>query len=105
MAPVTHAHSPCGPRSLPHEKRAPASHQTSLDRACARAMQVCDALEDVMEGGGVIVDYHSCDFFPERWFDLVVVLQCDNTVLWNRLEKRGYSQPKIQENVQCEVRA
>ena len=23
-----------------------------------------------------------------RWFDLVVVLQTDNTVLWERLEKR-----------------
>jgi hypothetical protein len=34
------------------------------------------------------VDYHSCDFFPERWFDLVVVLQTDNTILYERLEKR-----------------
>lgn len=25
---------------------------------------------------------------PERWFDLVVVLQADNTILWERLEKR-----------------
>jgi len=58
-----------------------------------------------MDAGGNIVDHHSCDFFPERWFDLVVVLQCDNTVLWNRLEKRGYSKSKIQENVQCEVTA
>jgi len=56
-----------------------------------------------MDAGGNIVDHHSCDFFPERWFDLVVVLQCDNTVLWNRLEKRGYSKSKIQENVQCEI--
>jgi len=65
--------------------------------------KVCDALEDQMDAGGNIVDHHSCDFFPERWFDLVVVLQCDNTVLWNRLEKRGYSKSKIQENVQCEI--
>jgi hypothetical protein len=100
----------------------------------AAPWQVCDALEDLMEPGGNVVDYHSCDFFPERreapshtatcphtsrptapapprrpgrlsprsswpprllppfgicrWFDLVVVLQTDNTVLWNRLEKR-----------------
>lgn len=38
-----------------------------------------------------------------RWFDLVLVLQTDNTVLWERLEKRGYSEKKIQENVQCEI--
>lgn len=28
--------------------------------------QVCDALEDMMGEGGVLVDYHGCDFFPER---------------------------------------
>ena len=32
-----------------------------------------------------------------------MVLQCDNSELWARLEKRGYSTPKIQENVQCEI--
>ncbi|KAL4857829.1 4-hydroxy-3-methylbut-2-en-1-yl diphosphate synthase (ferredoxin) [Chlorella vulgaris] len=65
--------------------------------------KVCDALEDLMAEGGCLVDYHGCDFFPERWFDLVVVLQADNTVLWERLEKRGYSERKVQENVQCEI--
>ncbi|KAL2488856.1 Adenylate kinase isoenzyme 6-like protein [Forsythia ovata] len=29
---------------------------------------VCDELEDLMEEGGNIVDYHGGDFFPERWF-------------------------------------
>lgn len=39
----------------------------------------------------------------DRWFDLVVVLQADNTVLYERLEKRGYAQNKISENVECEI--
>lgn len=51
-------------------------------------LQVCDELEDLMEEGGNIVDYHGCDFFPERWFDQVVVLQTDNTVLYDRLSRR-----------------
>ena len=51
-------------------------------------LQVCDALEDQLNVGGNIVDFHSCDFFPERWFDLVIVLQTDNTILYDRLEKR-----------------
>lgn len=38
-----------------------------------------------------------------RWFDLVVVLQTDNTVLYERLEKRGYPQAKVTENVECEI--
>ena len=30
---------------------------------------VCDELEPIMSGrGGVILEFHSCDFFPERWF-------------------------------------
>ncbi len=49
---------------------------------------VCDALEDRMAQGGVVLDHHSCDFFPERWFDLIVVLRTDNSVLYPRLEKR-----------------
>jgi broad-specificity NMP kinase len=56
-----------------------------------------------MEQGGVIVDHHSSHFFPERFFDLVVVLQTDNTLLYDRLKKRGYGDKKIQENVQCEI--
>ena len=54
--------------------------------------QVIDELDDendlnVMQGG-YIVDYHSCDFFPERFFQLVLVLRTDNAVLWERLGAR-----------------
>ena len=27
--------------------------------------QVCDELEDMMEAGGVVIDYHGSDLFPE----------------------------------------
>ncbi|RWR74822.1 adenylate kinase isoenzyme 6 [Cinnamomum micranthum f. kanehirae] len=64
---------------------------------------VCDELEDIMEEGGNIVDYHGCDFFPERWFDRVVVLQTDNSVLYDRLASRGYMGPKLTNNIECEI--
>ncbi|KAL8142421.1 hypothetical protein V2J09_015453 [Rumex salicifolius] len=64
---------------------------------------VCDELEDKMEVGGIIVDYHGCDFFPERWFDRVVVLQTDNTLLYDRLSKRGYEGSKLSNNIECEI--
>lgn len=38
--------------------------------------------------GGLVLDWHTCDLWPERWIDLVVVLRCDHSVLWDRLEKR-----------------
>ncbi|KAI3522801.1 hypothetical protein L1887_00851 [Cichorium endivia] len=64
---------------------------------------VCDELEEIMEGGGNIVDHHGCDFFPERWFDRVVVLQTENSILYDRLSKRGYTGAKLTNNIECEI--
>ena len=65
---------------------------------------VCDELEPLMsQRGGIILEFHSCDFFPERWFDLIVLLRCDNTALFDRLKERGYNQKKIEENLNCEI--
>ena len=44
--------------------------------------------EEGDERGGLVLDWHTCDVWPERWVDLVVVLRCDHSVLWERLEKR-----------------
>ena len=33
--------------------------------------RLLDALEEKLEGGGSVVDFHGCELFPERWFDLV----------------------------------
>ncbi len=47
-----------------------------------------DVLEPLILKGGNVVDYHGCDFFPEDWFDLIVVLQTTNGNLYSRLESR-----------------
>ncbi|CAD5113625.1 DgyrCDS2788 [Dimorphilus gyrociliatus] len=65
--------------------------------------RVIDEMEEDMNDGGVVVDYHGCDFFPKRWFDLVIVLRTDNTKLYERLEKRGYKGKKLRENIECEI--
>jgi adenylate kinase len=64
---------------------------------------VVDEMEELMSKGGNVVDYHSSGFFPERWFDMIVCLQCDNTILYDRLQARQYPKHKIEENVQCEI--
>ncbi|XP_051786122.1 adenylate kinase isoenzyme 6 isoform X2 [Erpetoichthys calabaricus] len=51
--------------------------------------RVIDELEDKMIDGGMIIDYHSSDFFPERWFHIVFVLRTDNSLLYDRLESRS----------------
>lgn len=54
--------------------------------------------------GGIVVDYHSSDFFPVRWFDYVIVLRCENAPLYDRLHAReNYSEKKRAENLECEI--
>mmetsp|Transcript_8315 Transcript_8315/g.25699 ORF Transcript_8315/g.25699 Transcript_8315/m.25699 type:complete len:211 (-) Transcript_8315:1154-1786(-) len=66
--------------------------------------KVLDAMEETVgKVGGFVVEYHACDLFPERWFDLVVVLRAATHVLYDRLQARGYAADKIQENVTCEI--
>ncbi|KAG1716555.1 hypothetical protein ID866_607 [Astraeus odoratus] len=65
--------------------------------------KLLDELEPLATQGGVILDWHTCDIFPERWIDLVVVLRCNHTLLWERLENRGYPLKKIQENNEAEI--
>lgn len=67
---------------------------------------VLDYMEDTMlidTRGGCIVEYHSSDWFPERWFDLVVVLRTEIEFLVKRLDRRGYSESKVRENTECEI--
>lgn len=64
---------------------------------CA-AFQLLDELEPVAEKGGVVMDYHSNDFFPQRFFDLVLVLRTDNTVLFDRLKARCGRSRQAREN-------
>lgn len=45
--------------------------------------------------GGLIIDFHSSDFFPLRYFDLVILVRCSNDKLYKRLEERGYDAKKI----------
>lgn len=49
-----------------------------------------DYLEPHIPKGGYIIDFHGSAFFPERYFNLVIVLTTNNTILYDRLEKRGY---------------
>jgi len=65
--------------------------------------KVCDELETRLAAGGCVVDFHSVDFMPERWFKLVLVLRTDNQVLYPRLESRGYAENKIGENIDAEI--
>ncbi|WFD25470.1 adenylate kinase [Malassezia nana] len=75
---------------------------------CEQAQQLSDNDET---RGGLVLDWHTCDAWPERWIDLVIVLRCDHQQLWTRLEKRfvssthprNYTEKKIAENNEAEI--
>lgn len=50
--------------------------------------KLLDIMEGMMAKGGNVVDYHGCEFFPERWFDGVFVIRTNNTTLYDRLTVR-----------------
>lgn len=59
--------------------------------------KLLDHIEDRMNSnqGGAVVDYHGSDFFPERWFDYVIILRCPTEILFDRLSQRGYDEFKV----------
>ncbi|KAF2841431.1 P-loop containing nucleoside triphosphate hydrolase protein [Patellaria atrata CBS 101060] len=65
--------------------------------------KLLDAIEDEVKGGGYLIDWHGCDMFPESWIDLVVVIRCDSTLLYDRLSARGYVKKKLDENMDVEI--
>ena len=61
--------------------------------------KLLDAMEVILdkaaeEGQGIVADFHVCEMFPERWFDLVLCLRTSTDVLFDRLTARGYSEKK-----------
>lgn len=65
--------------------------------------KLVDELEEVMSRGGVILDHHMTDFYPERWFDIVFVLRTKNDLLYDRLLARGYVGKKLENNIEAEI--
>lgn len=82
----------------------------AMDTHELREDALLDRMEEVLRerethGEACVVDYHSCELFPERWFDLVVALTLveHTSELYERLEARGYGEKKIRENVECDI--
>eukprot|EP00002_Diphylleia_rotans_P023823 TRINITY_DN4693_c0_g2_i3.p1 TRINITY_DN4693_c0_g2~~TRINITY_DN4693_c0_g2_i3.p1 ORF type:complete len:183 (+),score=44.44 TRINITY_DN4693_c0_g2_i3:64-612(+) len=88
---------------LVKEKQLYEEYDAEFDTYIIDEDKVCDELEDQMVEGFNVVDHHGCDFFPQRWFDLVVVLKSTTENLYDRLVKRGYTEKKVNENMECEI--
>ena len=67
--------------------------------------KLLDVLDPIIknEHNGILLDYHSIDFFHEDWMDLIIVLRSNTEILYDRLQERGYNSKKISENMECEI--
>ena len=82
-------------------------YDKTLDTQVLDEEKLLDILEQTFDddrsSGGIVADYHACELFPERWFDLVICLRVETHVLYDRLVARGYSEVKRNENMECEI--
>ena len=83
-------------------------HDDELDTNILDEDKLLDLMENMLqecaaENVGIVADYHSCELFPERWFDLILVLRAKTDVLYDRLTERGYNEKKRSENMECEI--
>lgn len=85
------------------ERNLLADHDPSHDAFYMHEDAVLDELEPLMADGGIILDHHSCDWYPERWIQMVICLRARTEALYDRLEQRGYSPQKLNENMQAEI--
>ena len=89
------------------EKKCHLEYDAALDTHVLDEDNLLDTLEIDFDtqhiAGGIVADYHACELFPERWFDLILVLRANTEVLYDRLTERGYNEKKRSENMQCEI--
>ena len=52
---------------------------------------------------GVVFDSHLAHYLPRKYVNLCIVTRTEPKKLYSRLKKRGYSQLKIEENMEAEI--
>lgn len=66
--------------------------------------KLADLMVPDLEKGGKVLDWiHSDLWEPPSLIDLVVVLTCNNTVLFDRYVDRDYNERKIEQNTDSEI--
>lgn len=80
------------------------SYDKAFDSVVPDEERLLDTLEMLIQRNkNILIDHHSCERFPVRWFDVVVLLHLSTEELYDRLASRGYSSKKIQENIEVEI--
>ncbi|KJP85358.1 hypothetical protein AK88_05019 [Plasmodium fragile] len=87
------------------EERLYQEFDDQLDASIYSNEMVNEKLEQLkLENGGYIIDFHDVEF-PEQkeLIDHIFLLTISTNKLYERLEKRNYSEEKIKNNIECEI--
>lgn len=79
------------------------SRDDELDCDVVDHDKLAEAMEPELKVGGKVLDWIHADFWNPDLLDLVVVLTCDNTILFDRYKTRGYNERKIEQNMDSEI--
>jgi adenylate kinase len=60
-------------------------------------------VELIQKGKDVVIDSHLSHYLPKRYVDKCYITKCNLKELKKRLEKRGYSDAKVRENLDAEI--
>jgi adenylate kinase len=83
-------------------------HDSELDTHILDEDKLIDYLDPIFDDAqndsiSCITDYHICTVFPERYFDLILVLRTNTEVLYDRYVERKYNDKKRTDNIQSEI--
>ena len=60
-------------------------------------------VEIIAKEKDVVIDSHLSHYLPKKYVDKCYVTKCNLKELRKRLEKRGYSEKKVRENLDAEI--
>ncbi|CAG2103709.1 unnamed protein product [Medioppia subpectinata] len=79
------------------------SHDNHLDTDIIDEDMLDEKLSPAIASGGYLVDHHSPSLIAKELIDVVFIMRCNNTLLYDRLKERSYSEVKITANIECEI--
>ncbi|KAG9511183.1 FAP7, partial [Fragariocoptes setiger] len=75
----------------------------TLDTHVINEDKLLGLVKPILENNNNIIEYHHADVLPNEMIHAVFVCRSDNTKLYDRLAARGYSQIKINNNLEAEI--
>ncbi|MEK6916468.1 MAG: AAA family ATPase [Nanoarchaeota archaeon] len=60
-------------------------------------------IDIIKDNKGVVIDSHLSHYLPKKYVDKCIVTKCSLEELKKRLQKRGYKEVKIRENLDAEI--